>query len=302
MACNYQIKAQTLTPSNTHIIISDLLTRLSLDLINKLTANSSTPHHSNSENLFSSPVPKTHSTLQVTLSTNNPIQNEHNEPSPYNNETGYEFHDDEYNHSISEYELMNDDYTYYSGAYIQNILVHAPITHIDLINHTLEVTPVTGQPAIIIQIDAETQFYDDYTGRKNITINELNTYDFIEITGFESNISHGIHTITASEISISNSNTITIQAPIQTNTIDLTLKVLNIEFIIDDSTQLTTYIEEFYEDNLHKLPPSAENNSAQQTNHFIQYYSQETSPSIWAKVSSLTQSTGLVNHLILTSH
>jgi len=114
---------------------------------------------------------------------------------------------------------------------------------INLANNRFEVTPVSGQPAIIIQTGMETQFENEITGIHSFPLIDLAEGTFVEIEGYLNDDG----TLFASEVKITEEDDIEIQGIIESDPSIGSIKVLGVEFIIDGNTQ-------FEDDNGNNIP------------------------------------------------
>ncbi len=105
--------------------------------------------------------------------------------------------------------------------------IQAPVTRINLNDKTIDVTPVEGEDPITIKIGSETDAGDD---QNYLTFLEnLNNDDAIEVKGFQSDDGN----IFASDIEVSDSSEIEVQAMVYENNITLTtITMLGIAFEI----------------------------------------------------------------------
>lgn len=193
-----------------------------------------------------------------------------------------EQYDDYFNDSTSNYgELNNNDFI------LNEIEIHAPITHINLTNQSLELSPVTGQPSILVYTDDATQFTNQQA--QTFQLEDISHNDFVEIIAYQSENDE----IIATHITITNTNPIKIQGTLQYGALPSNIKVLNIEFMINDTTELNT---DFYNDSL---------NHSSNTHHspmqFIAELEQHSNnhPLIQVQIISDPYNNGIANQVIL---
>ncbi len=111
-----------------------------------------------------------------------------------------------------------------------DVEVSAYIT-VDFANNRFEVTPVTGQPSLVIQTGPETQFKDDLSNHNPIRISDLREGDFVEVEGFLNDDG----SIFASEVELSDPDDTEVQGVISSFT-GTTITILGIEFETNNAT------------------------------------------------------------------
>jgi len=113
-----------------------------------------------------------------------------------------------------------------------DVEVSAYISSIDAANNRFEVTPIAGQPSLVIHTGPETQFENDITNSYSVRINNLSVGQFIEVEGFQ----NADGSIFASEVEISDPDDIEVQGTITSFT-GTTITILGLEFETNGSTQ-----------------------------------------------------------------
>jgi len=97
-----------------------------------------------------------------------------------------------------------------------DVEVSAYISAIDPGNNRFEVTPVNGQPPIIIRTGTETQFENELNSTYSFGINQLNTGNFVEVEGYLNDDG----TLFASEVKVTDPDDIELQGVIETFILD----------------------------------------------------------------------------------
>lgn len=112
-----------------------------------------------------------------------------------------------------------------------SVKIHAPVSSVNVAANTFEVKPVVTQPAIKVTITSSTQLNDDVNSIEPFSLSNLiANSDFVEIEGFID--SNG--DIIATEVEVKEADGIVVQATIESGATIGTIKLLGVEFIIDD--------------------------------------------------------------------
>ena len=144
--------------------------------------------------------------------------------------------------------LKNDTRIEAEGAIVNGILIateiesedgdiklHANVTDIDTTANTFKVSPISGQK-ITITVTSGTQLEDDVNSIEPFTLNNLIVGDFVEVRGFENEISG----LTAVEVDVKEQDDVVVQglatAATGNATSGGTITVLNVTFNFDGTT------------------------------------------------------------------
>ncbi|VAW48660.1 hypothetical protein MNBD_GAMMA03-1378 [hydrothermal vent metagenome] len=111
--------------------------------------------------------------------------------------------------------------------------IQAFISAVDIPNNRFELSPVAGQPPIIVTVGPETQYEDDIRDTYGIRLTDLRVGDFIEIEGYQNDD----NTIFAIEVEISKPDEVKVQGIIESNPSADRIKVLGVEFLINNATR-----------------------------------------------------------------
>ena len=112
-----------------------------------------------------------------------------------------------------------------------SIKIHAPVSSVNIATNSFEVRPVATQPAITIIVTSSTQLEDDINNIEPFNLNDLvANADFVEVEGFID--SNG--DVIATEVEVKEPDDVVVQATIQSGATIGTIKLLGIEFIIQD--------------------------------------------------------------------
>lgn len=112
-----------------------------------------------------------------------------------------------------------------------SVKIHAPVSSVNVAENTFEVRPVASQPAIKVTITNSTQLNDDVNSIEPFSLNNLvASIDFVEVEGFID--SNG--DIIATEVEVKEADEIVVQATIESGATPGRIKLLGVEFIIDD--------------------------------------------------------------------
>lgn len=143
--------------------------------------------------------------------------------------------------------LENDAHVEVEGAIVNGILiateveseggdikVHANVTSVDLSTNTFTVEPVAGQPEITVTVNSDTQLEDEVNENERYTLTDLfDNGGFVEVRGFDD----GNGGIIAVEVDLKEESDVVVQSIMQSDATIGTIKVLGIEFIIQDPGQ-----------------------------------------------------------------
>lgn len=290
---NSQSKEPTILPPPTlGDLLSDIFTNLKHDLIHGTFAPNET---SPPQNKFYPTPPNTSITLltdPLPLSPQNPskdhptaqkkIEPENDEPYDFNDTTLRE-----------DYLFDEEEFNQY-GMHQHDILIHAPITNLHVTQNRLEVSPVIGQPAISILIDASTQIHNQERNSSLLQLSDITVNDFVDIVAFENH--EGL--LIAIDITLSNDTTTKVQGSLQKNTIPFHIKTLDIEFIIDETTEVDTFFLVALEDS---EPPKSTDYStnAQFINALVQYYSHLSQENIKVSITSQSHQPNVAQAIVI---
>ena len=292
-------------------IISDILTNLTHDLIHGIPTPNNIPtiqHQINNENKMStpespllsklnSPYPSPSHIPYLNKPNSSPLLTEKNQEisPPIQNVIDYEIYNlYDTNTTLTQYEdyLYTDDELNQYGMNQHNIIIHAPVTNIT--QNTIEISPVTGQPPVTIQIDTHTQIYDQQNPTFLLDLSDIIINDFVYIIAFDNHEEHLI----ASEITLSIDSITQVQGMMQKDTTPFSINILNIEFIINENTQINSLF--LVTQNEPKPPePTDYPTNAEFSNALIQYYSHVIQHPIQAIITTQAHQSNIAQTIVI---
>lgn len=194
--------------------------------------------------------------------------------------------------------VQHEDYLYSGDEFNQyginkhDILIHAPVTNIT--HQAIEVTPVTGQPPITIQVDTNTQIHDQHNTTSLLNLSDIIINNFVDVVA----IKNDEENIIAIDITLSNDRTTQVQGTIDKDATPFSLKILNIEFIIDENTKIDTLF--LVTQNESKPPqPTDYPTNAQFSNALIQYYNHVIQDPIQASITTQSLQSNIAQTIVI---
>ena len=113
-----------------------------------------------------------------------------------------------------------------------DLRVHAMVSSVDVSTNTFKVSPIAGQPEIMVTVTTGTQLEDNVNSIEPLTLNNFvpGMY-FVDVRGF----SDGNGGIVATEVDVIETGDVIVQGNLQDFVADSSIKILGVTFIVDYS-------------------------------------------------------------------